>query len=212
MLSWVQANAAQHELDLSLVLRPGEEERLRPSTDALAAAAGDLLMGRITRLHGEPCLFAQWISQMLTTGQRPELNGILCTGTGVKIQLAPGVVGTASLLDIHDTWVPNALGGLRRGMFVRCCVLDGVKAAAEGSAKGRRPKRRRNEDDDEEEEDVDSAAELHVSLMASKGALVPGRSDAEKADRTEPQELALGSQVMLLTGLVWTLAGDVRVC
>lgn len=44
------------------------------------------------------------------------------SGSGVWCWLANGAVATASLTELHDQYVPNALQGLKPGTFVRAAV------------------------------------------------------------------------------------------
>lgn len=52
------------------------------------------------------------------------------SGSGVRIQLSHKRVGRAALTDLHDAWVPNALKGIKEGMFVRAHIekYDGERA------------------------------------------------------------------------------------
>ena len=41
-------------------------------------------------------------------------------GALIRIQIAPRMYGSVSMMDLHDDWVENAVHGLKEGTFVRC--------------------------------------------------------------------------------------------
>ena len=55
----------------------------------------------------------------------------------MTVQLPGHAYGCVALVDLHDTWVPDALAGLQAGAFVRCRVLG--PAAPRGGDGGAPP-------------------------------------------------------------------------
>ena len=55
-----------------------------------------------------------------TTGFRVVRVGLLSgAGALIRIQIAPRMYGSVSMMDLHDGWVKNAVHGLKEGTFVR---------------------------------------------------------------------------------------------
>ena len=48
------------------------------------------------------------------------MTGLLSgAGALIRIQIAPRMYGSVSMMDLHDGWVENAVHGLKEGTFVR---------------------------------------------------------------------------------------------
>lgn len=81
---------------------------------------------------------------------------------GLRVHLGGRLHGTVALTDVHDTYVANALTGLKEGSFVRACVLACSSEAGSGS--GSKP-----------------LPHVSLSLRPSDGGAVPDAATAAAA-------------------------------
>ncbi|KAK9832620.1 hypothetical protein WJX81_004603 [Elliptochloris bilobata] len=130
-------------------------------------------------------------------GAAPAPGDLVCglvtdvSGRGVTVQLAQRAYGRATLANLHDTLVPDALAGLQPGAFVRCRVLspaaspsgDGVAACAAAQPK---PTAAVAADGGED------GRALRVSLRASHGGEWQGR-DSDPGGDPAPETISVGA-------------------
>lgn len=119
----------------------------------------------------------------------------------MTVQLGGHAFGRASLADLHDTFVPDALAGLRVGAFVRCRVLEPVEAAGPSAeskpesaaqAAGSKKNSVGSGSGDAGAALGGGGGALRVSLRASRGGECEGQDPSPNGDPA-PEQLDLGA-------------------